>query len=196
MKKYMVLVICLIVVSVGYCQESLNWYTLSEPVGPGGSTVPYNSGDISLGAMVQLIEGTQVAPIASGNGVAAPDSLVAWSGCGYGAFDATFNVVDTLANYGLTTTDSIYVRVWDRVTSGGGNLPTAQFYAGYGWGAMYYQYTPAVISSLPKSGDEDQYEVPAITSGSWSFLAIPEPGTIALGLLGLGALITRRFLRK
>lgn len=190
-----------------FAQDALNWFTLSEVGQKGGGLVAYNSGDITLGALVQLIRvtgGVSSDPIYSGNGTQGNDVVIDWSGVGYGAFDATFNNQGTLGTGNvyptLASSSSVYVRVWNLPTSGSGNLPTPQVYAAEGGrsGAYYYQFSIAQISGLPSPGASIyNYEVPAITDASWTFLAVPEPGSMALGLLGLGViLIRRRLMRK
>jgi hypothetical protein len=202
MKKMLVsLLVGIAMVMSADAQNFLNWFTLSEPIGPGGSTVSFDGGNPSNGAMVQLILAYNTAslPTLSGDGATGGNQVIDWTGCGFGAFDATFSQVYSMdtGTPTLGTTNYVFVRIWDRPTSGSGNVPTSFDYGSGNVGAYYFDAPVAQISSLPNSGGLYDFQMGSVVQGSWTLLAIPEPTSMALGLLGLGVLaIRRRLMRK
>ena len=203
MKKVVIMVCCMVVSMASFAQESLMWGNIAANpiVDPTGAQVVYSETDTSIGALVQLIytsSGSISSPTWSTNGLSGDNELVVWSCVGYGSGMAAIAMSDTLANYGLGTSSSVFVRVWATPTSGSGNVPAAFDYGSGLVGAYYYDTSVSLISSLPKMSDFYVLDTGDIGAGSWTFLAaVPEPGSMALGLLGLGViLIRRRMARK
>ena len=205
MKKILVVMVaCLVVVSAANAQSYLNWYTVNDPIGPDGSVLLNNAGDATLGALAQLILCYNLPSLPttlSGNGLTGDNQLVDWTGCGFGGGDATFSgsyAMDTGVPP-IATTNYVFVRVWDRPTSGSGNVPAAFDYGAGNVGAYYYDsdLSGTLVSSISAGGGFYNLVVPDIAQGSWTFLAVPEPGSMALGLIGLGViLIRRRLIRR
>ena len=199
--KYIVgvLIYCFVVVS-GYSQlNDLTWFSSTDVIGPDGSTVPASPGDESSGALAQLITSTSgsiSAPdVTDPYGVGSNNTFVDYTWCGRGAFDASFSGTgDYIVDYGLAATDYVFVRIWNQPTTGSGQIPPSTDFGGGNVGWYYTDSAIGQIQNLPLTATGRELDVGSITQGDWTF--IPEPGTIALSLLGLGVLITRRFVKK
>jgi hypothetical protein len=201
MKRVIAIALLVVACAVGAGAQDLNWYSAVPATNVQGSTVMSGMTE-GLGGMVQLIRTTAIVapPVWTGNGLDATETLTSrtWFGAA-GVFAGLFDTGNSLAAYSLGTSSSVYVRVYDRPTSGAGAMPTAFDY-GSGFVGVYYRDTAlSLISTLPYDSFTTTYslDVGTIGAGSWTFLAIPEPGSMALGLIGLGViLIRRRFVRK
>lgn len=197
MKRAIVLLVIMLAVGAG--AQDLNWAVYTPATNAQGTVVMSGLTE-NLGGMVQLIRSTAATtPVWVGSGLGGSETLVQaiWFGQG-GTSAGLFDTANSLAAYGLGLSSSVYVRVYDRPTSGSGNMPTPYDYGGGNIGVYYYQTTLAQISTLPYDAILTTYtlDVGTIAQGSWTFLAIPEPTSMALGLLGLGVIVIRRRLMR
>lgn len=171
-----------------------NTVTSEQPLN-NGWYLP-TGGTSATGALVQVInKGASTvtnAPNWAGNGLTGDDVLAAWSWYGKGGTSLGLHSdYDTFANLNIGLASNIMVRVWDRPTSGAGALPTPIFYAGYGTGAFYWDCQIEGANANPIGGGFYNYTIPTITEqvgSSWTFMPVPEPGTILLMLSGVVAL--------
>ena len=213
----------LISVGVGFGQ-TLEWFNNTEAIGPDDNTLP-SSDDSSEGSMAQLIssDGDVIyAPswnFGAGNfedtdGVQGDNNLTSfnWMGQDF-ASDGFFFDSGSLSSLGLTTDSYIYVRLWDRPSSdGSGNLPEAQMYTDEDVlntyssvfpeinntpGAFYRDTDIYQVSDLEVAEDQYSFSFGGPSNDGWTFMAIPEPSTTILALLGLGLIgLRRRLLRN
>lgn len=185
------------VVSLCYGQVTIEWQNLTSAIGPDSNPVlTAPAADYTTGALFQLIRasgGVNHAPTAAGfgtgPGTTGGDALQGWT------FATDFvgsGQVYRNETYGsLLSTEYIFVRVWTLPSSGSGNLNAAPS------GMYYYDTAPVLVSTLPGGGVPlYTYDFASPNSGSWTFLAIPEPTSMALGLLGLGVIVIRRRLMR
>lgn len=179
-------------------QATVTWFTSTPMLDYQTNAVQSSFADPLSGCLVQLIRtvGTsKVSPVTSGDGVSGTDVLVAWTYCSNGSTPGTFAEFQNLGGANpLSSSSNMYVRVWDRPTSGSGALPAVRTIAGFGDGWMYVDGTV----HTPTGADPDFfYDLGTINgSSAWTFLAIPEPTSMALGLLGLGVIVIRRRLMR
>ncbi len=165
-----------------------------------GLVVMSSSADPLAGALFQLIEAAGAAPSAPtiadfgiGTGLTGGDALnsFAWAGKDdYGA-----GVIYELAG-AFSGTKQLYVRIWDRPTSGSGNMPNSFDYGGGLVGAYYYDTAVESFTGVSGSPSAADLDFTPPTQNDWTFLAIPEPTSVALGLLGLGVIVIRRRLMR
>jgi hypothetical protein len=191
--------------------DTLHWFVtaqIEQPNNPG-SYIPGSTLE-AVGAMWQLIRtttapgGTPSAPVYSGNGLTGGDTLLRYGWCGSNSEDPAEGNIDnqvTFASLSLNLTDRIYMRIWDRPSSGSGNLPTPFDYGSGNVGAYYYDVQVQLANAAGGTGNIYDYVIPStgsIGANDWTFLAsaVPEPGTMVLGLLGLGLVIGRRLIRR
>lgn len=107
------------------------------------------------------------------------------TGAGAGYWNYGTDFTRALTGIAAGSTAWIQVRVWD---STAGANPDAAKLAGGKWG-------DSNIFSLTTGGSGSPPAVPASILGMTSFhltQTVPEPSTIALGVLGIGALLLRR----
>ncbi|MFH0879390.1 MAG: PEP-CTERM sorting domain-containing protein [Lentisphaerota bacterium] len=194
--------------------DNLNWYNGTNASGFGaerpnqpGVYLPTDASS-AVGAMYQIIKtsvaagGTPNAPSASfgsGTGLTGGDAIVTWGWCGENfEGDGVYSGAALWSSLGVIATDHIFIRVWDKPTSGSGNMPTAFDYGSGNIGGYYFN-NPVIVLNQINIGP-NQYYAPGndIAATSWTFLAstVPEPGTIILGLLGLGAFGPRRYIKN
>ena len=195
-----VILMCIVagmsVASLCYGQVTIEWQNLSAAIGPDTNAV-MTGVDYTSGALFQLIRasgGVDHGPTASdfgtGSGTSGGDALQGWTFAATFVGDGQMYRQETYPS--LLFTEYVYVRVWTLPSSGSGNLNAAPS------GMYYYDTMPVLVSTLPGGGVPlYTYNFTAPTEDSWTFLAIPEPTSMALGLLGLGViLIRRRLMRK
>lgn len=204
-----------------YSQDTLVWFNDATQNGPDGTTAVIGTPDNALvGGLVQLIrsvDGVRDVPSLSDGtttGIAGDDMILAnsmnWFGKG-GTGDGIFADFNTFANLSaLQQTDQIYVRIWDRPSADGNGLqPFNQTYAGQtlvnypaavGMTGKFYMDGPLQAANAEaQGGGFFNYTFPTTSfnpSTDWNFIGqavpIPEPSTIAFGLLAVGALFVRR----
>lgn len=204
-----------------YSQDVLQWYNPGAPdsTGPDGVILPGTPNSPSVGAMVQLFRtgGSSTAPdwnfgpgdFEDTTGAGGSDSVINFGYYGQDDLgDGVFYADSLFSNLGISSGTSIFVRVWDRPSSDGtGNLPTPQTYSdvsllglygptpGVVQGAFYWEGTVQLANANPQGGGFFAYEIPTINEGDWTFLPVPEPGTLALAGLGVLMLAFRRLRR-
>lgn len=153
------------------------------------------------GALFQLIQAAGASPIAptaefgGGTGVTSDDVLNMWAWAGKGDYGDGL-VYEKADNF--SGTRSFYVRIWDQPTSGRGNMPNAFHYGSGQDGGYYYDTAIQTFAGTAGSPSIANFAfTPPTEFSDWTFLPIPEPGSMALGLIGLGViLIRRRLMRK
>ena len=181
-------------------QINLEWYNSGAPdsaIGPDGNPIVSGATGTS-GALFQLIiasGGVIHAPTAAdfgtGTGVTGGDTLAGWTFADSAWGSGVAYAKDTYLALAAAGTDNVYLRIWTLPSSGAGNLNAASS------GMSYFDSPTALVSGLPYDGTFYSLSFTPPTSESWTFLAVPEPGSMALGLLGLGViLIRRRLMRK
>jgi hypothetical protein len=198
----------IVIVSILWCaiasmvsaQQNIEWFNSGSPtpaIDPTGSAI-VSGADGTSGALFQLIKaaaGVSHAPTSAdfgtGYGVQGGDEFVGWTFANSSFGNGIAYAKETYQSLAAAGTDYIYVRIWTLPSSGSGNLNVAP-------DGMYYFDTPTVqVNTLPYDGTfyADAF-TPPDQSSSWTFLAIPEPSTMALGLLGFGMVMVRRFMKK
>jgi hypothetical protein len=203
MKKVIVLLV--IACAVGAWAQDLEYFPTGVVSNPAGVVVMSGATE-NLGGLVQLIRTTAIVepPVWTGNGLGAGETLTQYTWFGsLGSGDGLFYRAGSLASYQLGTSSSVYVRVYDRPTAGGGAMPTPFDYGSGNVGVYYRDSLLSVISTLPFDSFTTTYtfDIGSITAAvggaqQWQFLAIPEPTSMALGLLGLGVIVIRRRLMR
>jgi len=147
---------------------------------PVGTTTYGGAGLQGTGFTAQLWAGTNGAPESSLSAIATSDFRT-------GAFAGFWNASDVVLPGVLPGTQAtVQVRVWDNA---GGTVTT--------WAAALTRPTLAQGKSLLSLTDtlgDGLLNPPGAMSGfrSFNLTQVPEPSTIALGVLGVGALLLRR----
>jgi hypothetical protein len=200
MKALMTVLLCVGISSVAFGQADLTWTIDNVPVDHFGNDVTNNSTSVSLGALVQLVvcHNAVISPTITGDGTSGDNVVIDYTGCGFDTFNGAFWATDTLANYGLANTNFVFIRVWDQKTSGSGNIPDSTDYGSGNIGWYYVDSAAVLISSLPDGGaGHYEFKIADISQeSSWTFLPIPEPASMSLGLVGLGIILIRRKLMR
>ncbi len=207
---------------VGQTPDTLIWFNPGAPdlFGPDGSFLPGTPDDPTVGALVQLLRTGGVISDPEWNmgpnfedtdGATGTDVAIFFSYVGKGAVgDGSVSDTETFPNLVITGSTSVFVRVWDRPSSDGlGNLPVpidystnAAVVAAYALmfpeilttaGAFYWNGHVQLANADPIGGPFYQYQIAGIDSDDWIFLAIPEPSTYLMIVLGMGLLGYRRF---
>ncbi len=194
------IVICVAVASAIQAQDTLLWfndtYTPTPFVGPvGGDPLPSSMDDPLQGALIQLIRAngaidvpTISSLLAGGDGLppGGNDTVVAttWLGAGLGDGEPYFYDQATLADLGLTLSDSVYIRVYAMPTSGGGNVPLPNDF-GFGPTWIYVDSAVRTINTLPNLGNFYDFQFDVTDSSSWRYPQWASPARIVL--LGSGA---------
>lgn len=207
-------------------QDFLIWGNSGSPdmFGPDGNLLPGTPDSAAVGAIVQLLRNGGAISDPSWNfgpgdfedtdGATGNDVHIffSWVGKG-GTGDGIAGDAELFSNLGIGLTTSIFVRVWDRPSSdSAGNLPVpidystnAAVVANYAVmfpeilttpGAFYWNGHVQLANADPLGAGIYQYVIAPIDVDDWTFLAIPEPSTYLMIVLGMGLLGYRRFRRR
>ena len=177
MKKIAILAVSLLVVAGSYAQGTVNFANagagLNAPIFDENGTTKL----AGAGFMVELLAGTTATSLAA---VGTPTTFLSGGGAGY------FNGgVITVPGIAAGTSGFFAVRAWNDSLGATYALASA---AGHGYGTS----SPFQVTT---GGAGTPAGPPATLVGLTSFslvAAVPEPSTIALGLLGAAALLLRR----
>jgi hypothetical protein len=213
MKKSLIVLTLGCSVAIGYSQGQLNFNNFvaagtpyaapiygPEPGAPGVALQGQGAANLSNPMGSTVYHGTPLAGTGFTAQLWAGPSAAALSAPDQGTGTRSFSTVAALAGYlssGVTaqyasiavgaTAQTLQVRAWDN--RGGTITSWAQ--------VMADQTIPHGLSTTfasPASGFTTAPATPPVTPGMTSFnlFAVPEPSLIALGALGLGALLLRR----
>jgi len=182
--KHLIYLTAVISVSVGVCaQGTVNFNNSKGAIGGNGAKVTYWDPGVGLDSsfVAQLWAGPD------GSSLAPVGAVLAFrDGAGRGFLNTTgqdtVRVISTVVPGGIAT---IQIRVWEAAK--GSTFQEALFNASVmGMSAIF---------TVKTGGDGEPASLPANLVGLQPFSVvpnIPEPSTVALGALGLGALLWRR----
>jgi hypothetical protein len=165
MKKVLTTLAALLVSISAYAQGQVNFRThIASDTPPIDFKILNSDGTVANGAFAQLVavNGTSITPMTE------PAALV--NAAGYVSAGAA-----TFAGLAAGTTANLMLRAW----TGASSYDSATIRGQSG--------TFSVTFAVPPNPPGD-----LLTLGTGSFALVPEPTTLALGAVGLGALLIRR----
>jgi hypothetical protein len=180
MKKLIISAICVLAALSAYGQGSVNFTNFAPPIDAPVFGVDGTTRLSGAGFMAQLYAGPAGGALAA---IGAPAPFLAGGGAGY--FNAGSRAIAAVAPGAAA---DLQVRAWD---ASAGSTYEAALAAGGAAGVS------GVLAGITTGGAGSPPSLPANLTGLTSFslmpgAVIPEPSTIALGLLGAGLLMFRR----
>lgn len=186
MKKLSLVVAFIMAGVVGFAQGTVNFSNTGSAIGGTGAPVTDVDGTTRLagtGFLAQLYAGPDAASL-----VAVPGVAVFRTGAGAGFVNAVYGTFTdssrAVGNVAPGANATIVMRAWDAAAG-------ATYEAALGAGGKVGSSTPFTVA-LGGAGSPPSLPANLVGLTSFSLSVIPEPSTIALGLLGLAALALRR----
>lgn len=200
MKKYLIIALTLIAVT-SFGSSFITWSTdpaLDIGIGNNQGVVYFDGTPALKGGLVQLIylggngtwDGLKVSDAGTGLGVQGDDEVVDFNAIGAGFMASNGDGHFAIGNSPITNAIGSYFAViaFKDASSGSGFIPADPSVYGIATTGHVVGATTFDGSLVTTAGD------PAIQSDTFSFaiVMVPEPASMALGLLGLGILVARR----